>query len=170
MTVLHDDTIAGWPTQTEAARLLRLSESTLSRYPQLEVSTAGRERRIAPESVLAMGARYKKVPLGELASALLQLAEGKAPGTLLDLEERLERMLERLKAPQPDSAEIRAMLERSVSPKMLKEIIGVIERSSDTSTSVESRATGRRKIKERSKATAPGTTAHVRAISGRAPS
>lgn len=69
------DMIPAYPSQREAAAMLRISASVLSRCKKVEaVSVGERGRHYSPGAVLTAGAIYKKRSLNELAAELLEYA------------------------------------------------------------------------------------------------
>lgn len=66
---------SAYPSQREAAAMLRVSASALSRCDRIEsVQVGGRGRHYSPKAVLAAGAFYKKRSLNEIAAELLDYA------------------------------------------------------------------------------------------------
>jgi hypothetical protein len=69
------DVIQAYPSQLEAAGMLRISASVLSRNEEIEsVQVGSRGRHYSPVAVLSAGAFYKKRSLNEIAAELLDYA------------------------------------------------------------------------------------------------
>jgi hypothetical protein len=126
-----DDTAPAWPNQTEAADILRTSESALLRSPvKIVTVSAGREKRISPESMIDLALHYKRVAIPEVVGRLLELGHEKYPEALGALETRIDEYVSRRSRPQPVVAsQVRELLERSLSPRMLRQVLGAIERA-----------------------------------------
>jgi hypothetical protein len=74
-----DDDLAAvvptYPSQREAASMLRVSASALSRFDQVEsVQVGGRGKHYSPAAVLVAGTFYKKRSLNEIAAELMDYA------------------------------------------------------------------------------------------------
>jgi hypothetical protein len=126
-----DDTAPAWPNQTEAADILRTSESTLLRSPvKIVTVSAGREKRISPESMIDLALHYKRVAIPEVVGRLLELGHEKYPKALGALETRIDDYVERRSKPQlVVASQVRELLERSLSPRMLRQVLGALERA-----------------------------------------
>jgi hypothetical protein len=64
-----------YPSQREAASMLHISASVLSRFDQVEsVQVGGRGKHYSPAAVLAAGTFFKKRSLNEIAAELMDYA------------------------------------------------------------------------------------------------
>lgn len=79
-----------WPTLRQAAQLIGISPSTLSRRHDVGSQTAGRYRRLSPISVLSLASHYRKSVLNEVAAALIDLAGDQAPEHVDAIERDVE--------------------------------------------------------------------------------
>jgi hypothetical protein len=121
-----------YPNITEAAKMLGVSASTLSRRDDLAGEARGeRDVVLAPAEVLRLGAIYRKRSLNDVAQALLDLAERADPqerriveaeleayfagDTLVDERQELLRRARRL-LDQEGMAELEAILARAADP------------------------------------------------------
>jgi hypothetical protein len=72
--------LQAYPNTSEAARMLGVSPSTISRREDLNGESRGeRDVVLAPGEVLRLGAIYRKRSLNDVAQALLDLAERVEP-------------------------------------------------------------------------------------------
>jgi hypothetical protein len=121
-----------YPNITEAAKMLGVSASTLSRRDDLAGEARGeRDVVLAPGEVLRLGAIYRKRSQNDVAQALLDLAERANPqerriveaeleayfagNTLADERQELLRRARRL-LDQEGVAELEAILARAADP------------------------------------------------------
>jgi len=75
---VNHESVPAWPNQAEAALILGVHQATLLRIKiKLPVVQAGKEKRIAPIGVLAAARHFRRRPLREVASALIELAQSK---------------------------------------------------------------------------------------------
>lgn len=86
--VHHDFDLAAFPTVTEAAHMLGINKSTVSKRAEGS-QTAGGTRRIPPAEVLRLGLQQRKVPLTQVARALVDYAERHAPSHRRQVEEQV---------------------------------------------------------------------------------
>jgi hypothetical protein len=83
-----------WPNQNEAAQLLGVSESTMSRQ-RVEQVSYGQERRIAPTIVLRLADHFRRRAVGEVGAGLVELGRERMRdrNELVELEEDVARYL-----------------------------------------------------------------------------
>ncbi|HEX5851658.1 MAG TPA: hypothetical protein VFY36_01070 [Solirubrobacteraceae bacterium] len=90
-----DISLLAYPTLTEAARLLNVSASTLSRREDLAYERMGeRDKRISAREVMRLAAVYRKRSLGEVAADLIGCARDNTPAYVEHVEEEIERFFE----------------------------------------------------------------------------
>lgn len=73
------DLIAAWPPLSQAARMIGVAPSSLSRRADLDRQRRGREARLRPAEVLRLAQYYRHRPVGEVAHELLDFAYRQAP-------------------------------------------------------------------------------------------
>lgn len=87
-----------YPSLREAAELIGVSASTLSRRDDLVSLSAGRERRVPAAEVVRLAANYKNVPVSRVAALLIERVAREEP----EIQEQLEREVdEALEATPP---------------------------------------------------------------------
>jgi hypothetical protein len=90
-TTDHIPAALAWPNLTEAAELVGVSASTLSRQPDLQRIPAGRrDQRVRPREVLRAADLHKKRSLNEVAQELIDYAERSDPRYVESVEEEVE--------------------------------------------------------------------------------
>jgi hypothetical protein len=101
-----DIPLLAYPTLTEAARLLGVSASTLSRRDDLVCERMGeRDKRIPAAEVMRLAAAYRKRSLGEVAADLIGCARERTPRHAEHVQEEVERFFEQSEPPAaPDGA------------------------------------------------------------------
>lgn len=84
--------LQAYPNTTEAAKMLGVSPSTISRRQDLAGERRGeRDFVLAPAEVLRLGAIYRKRSLNDVAQALLERAEPAAPSERAAIEKEVEQ-------------------------------------------------------------------------------
>lgn len=95
MTQTLDISLLAYPTLTEAARLLGVSASTLSRRDDLVVERMGeRDKRVPIGEVMRLAVVYRKRSLGEVAAGLIGRARESSPQYAEHVQEEVERFFE----------------------------------------------------------------------------
>jgi hypothetical protein len=95
MTQTLDISLLAYPTLTEAARLLGVSASTLSRRDDLVVERMGeRDKRVPAGEVMRLAVVYRKRSLGEVAADLIARAREHSPQHAEHVQEEIERFFE----------------------------------------------------------------------------
>jgi DNA-binding transcriptional regulator YdaS (Cro superfamily) len=91
MGPLLDTPLIAYPTLTEAARLLAVSASTLSRRDDLRAERMGeRDRRLPAGEVMRLAALYRKRSLNEVAADVVDYAAQHAPKQATAVEGQIE--------------------------------------------------------------------------------
>lgn len=85
--------LAAYPTLRQAARLIGVHASSLSRR-DLPLEHAGREARFPPRLVLELAAHYRRRDEYEVGGALLDYALAHAPDRVGEIEAEIERYFE----------------------------------------------------------------------------
>jgi hypothetical protein len=83
-----------YPSLREAAELIGVSASTLSRRDDLVRVPAGREQRIPAAEVLRLVDVYKNVPVGRVAALLVERGQRHDPEVRRALEDEVDQALE----------------------------------------------------------------------------
>jgi hypothetical protein len=126
-----DISLLAYPTLTEAARLLGVSASTLSRRDDLVCERMGeRDKRLAAEEVMRLAAVYRKRSLGEVAADLIGRARERSPQYVEHVAEEVERFFEQSEPATPSESEFLAEAERAL-PAELYEQVRRVYRSSE---------------------------------------
>lgn len=95
MTSTLDISLLAYPTLTEAAGLLGVSASTLSRRDDLVCERMGeRDKRIPVGEVMRLAAVYRKRSLGEVAIDLIGRARERSPADAEHVRDEVERFFE----------------------------------------------------------------------------
>jgi hypothetical protein len=91
MAPLLDTPLIAYPTLTEAARLLAVSASTLSRRDDLRAERMGeRDRRVPADEVMRLAALYRRRSLNEVAADVVDYAAQHAPKQATAVEGQIE--------------------------------------------------------------------------------
>lgn len=91
--------LVAFPTLSQAAALLTVSPSTLSRREDLVYEAMGeRDKRVPPLEVLRLAAIFRKRPLREVADDLTGYARSHAPDWAPQIEATLAAHVERLES------------------------------------------------------------------------
>jgi len=85
----RDFDVRAYPTLTETAQMLAVNKSTVSKRAQRSESANG-TRRLPPEEVLRLALEQRKVPLTQVAHALIQYAETHAPAHRTEIERAIQ--------------------------------------------------------------------------------
>jgi hypothetical protein len=94
MTPTLNISLLAYPTLTEAARLLGVSASTLSRRNDVVCERMGeRDKRVPAGEVLRLAVVYRKRSLGEVAADLIGRARERSPRDAEHVQEEIEHAL-----------------------------------------------------------------------------
>ena len=85
VAVAPDFDVAAFPTVTEAAAMLGVIKSTVSKHMQ-SFEVAGAVKRLPPAEVLRIGLRQRRVPLTEVGHALVEYARRHSPAHGAEVE------------------------------------------------------------------------------------
>lgn len=86
--------LAAYPTLRQAAAMLGVTVSSLSRRRGLKTEPFGRERRLAPVTVMDLAAYYRRRSEYEIAGCLLDYAIKHAPAVAEEVERELDAYLQ----------------------------------------------------------------------------
>jgi hypothetical protein len=126
-----DISLLAYPTLTEAASLLGVSASTLSRRDDLVCERMGeRDKRVPVDEVMRLAAVYRKRSLGEVALDLIGRARERAPQHVEHVQEEVERFFEQNERSVLSESKFLAEAERAL-PAELYEQVRRVYRSSD---------------------------------------
>jgi hypothetical protein len=126
MTQMLDISLLAYPTLSEAARLLGVSASTLSRRDDLVCERMGeRDKRVAAAEVMRLAAVYRKRSLGEVAAGLI----ARVPEHAEQVREEVERFFEQSEPAGLSAGEFLAEAERAL-PAELYEQVRLVYRAS----------------------------------------
>jgi hypothetical protein len=130
MTQTLDISLLAYPTLSEAARLLGVSASTLSRRDDLACERMGeRDKRVAAAEVMRLAAVYRKRSLGEVATGLIARTRERVPEHAEHVREEVERFFEQSEPAGLSAREFLAEAERAL-PADLYEQVRLVYRAS----------------------------------------
>jgi hypothetical protein len=133
MNLTLDISLLAYPTLTEAARLLGVSASTLSRRDDLACERMGeRDKRIPAEEVMRLATVYRKRALGEVAADLVTSARERSPEHAAHVQEEIERFFEQRGPPVFSDGAFLAEAERALPPELYEEVRRVYHASGGT--------------------------------------
>lgn len=133
MSTTLDIPLIAYPTLTEAATLLAVSASTLSRREDLAFEAMGaRDKRVPAGEVLRLAAVYRKRSINEVAADLLDYARDHAPDRAEDVEEEVERFFEDRPPPVLEETAFLAAAKEALPPQLYKEVERVYRMSPGT--------------------------------------
>jgi hypothetical protein len=131
MTQTLDISLLAYPTLTEAARLLGVSASTLSRRDDLQCERMGeRDKRVSAGEVMRLAAVYRKRSLGEVAADFIARARERAPEHAEHVREEVERFFEQSEHPALSAGEFLAEAERALPADLYEQVRRVYRASS----------------------------------------
>jgi len=123
MTQTLDISLLAYPTLSEAAGLLGVSASTLSRREDLLCERMGeRDKRVPAGEVMRLAAVYRKRSLGEVAAGLITRARERAPGDAEHVREEVERFFEQGEPRAVSAGEFLAEAERALPGELYEEV------------------------------------------------
>lgn len=128
-----DISLLAYPTLTEAARLLDVSASTLSRRNDLLVERMGeRDKRVPAVEVMRLAAVYRKRSLGEVAADLIDRARENSPQYVEHVQEEVERFFEQSMPSACSESEFLAEAERALPADLYEQVRRVYQASEGT--------------------------------------
>lgn len=123
MTNTLDFSLLAYPTLTEAARLLGVSASTLSRRDDLVVEQMGeRDKRIPAGEVMRLAVVYRKRSLGEVSADLIARARESTPQHAEHVQEEVERFFEQGEPPVLLDGAFLAEAERALPAELYEQV------------------------------------------------
>jgi hypothetical protein len=123
MTQTLDISLLAYPTLSEAARLLGVSASTLSRRDDLECERMGeRDKRVPAGEVMRLAAVYRKRSLGEVAAGLIARARERAPEHVEHVREEVERFFEQSEHAGLSAEEFLVEAERALPADLYEQV------------------------------------------------
>ncbi len=129
-TQMLDIPLLAYPTLTEAARLLDVSASTLSRRSDLGCERMGeRDKRIPAREVMRLAAIYRKRSLGEVAADLIAGAQKRSPAYTEHVQEEIERFFEDGLSSAPAASGFLAEAKRALPADLYEQVRLVYERA-----------------------------------------
>src|SRR5580704_8348274 len=133
MTPTLDISLLAYPTLTEAALLLGVSASTLSRRDDLVCERMGdRDKRVPAGEVMRLAAVYRKRSLGEVAADLIGRALERSPENAEHVHEEVERFFEQSGSPALLEREFLAEAERALPTEPYEQVRRVYRASEGT--------------------------------------
>jgi hypothetical protein len=121
-----DIPLVAYPTLTEAAGLLSVSASTLSRRSDLGFERMGeRDKRLPAGEVMRLAGVYRKRSLGEVAAGLIAYARKHCAAHAEDVQEQVERYFEQTPVPTFSGAEFLAEARRALPSELYEEVARV---------------------------------------------
>jgi len=123
MTPTLDISLLAYPTLTEAARLLGVSASTLSRRDDLVCERMGeRDKRIPAGEVMRLAVVYRKRSLGEVAADLIVRARERSPRDAEHVQEEIERFFEQSESPAVSEGAFLAEAKRALPAELYEQV------------------------------------------------
>ena len=95
-TLSYERDPAAFPTLREAADLIGVDKSTVSRA-EIRVVQAGANKRVLPSQLLALALEKRKRPLTQVAAGLVTYAREHAPGEVPAVEREVEEFFAALR-------------------------------------------------------------------------
>jgi hypothetical protein len=118
-----DISLLAYPTLTEAARLLGVSASTLSRRDDLVCERMGeRDKRIPAGEVMRLAGVYRKRSLGEVAADLVSCARERSPRDAEHVQEEIERFFEQSESPAVSEEVFLAEAKRALPAELYEQV------------------------------------------------
>lgn len=112
-----------YPTMSQAAAVLGVSASTLSRRRDLACERMGeRDKRVPVAEVLRLAAVYRKRSINGVAADLIRHVRERAPAHVEQVEEEVERFFEQLQAPAASAERFLAEARRALPRKLYREV------------------------------------------------
>jgi hypothetical protein len=112
-----------YPTMSQAAALLGVSASTLSRRQDLACERMGeRDKRVPVAEVLRLAAIYRKRSINEVAADLLRHVRERDPSHIEQVEEEIERFFVQLAAPAASADRFLSEAKRALPEKLYLEV------------------------------------------------
>jgi hypothetical protein len=130
MAATLDIPLIAYPTLTEAAGLLGVSASTLSRRSDLEFERMGeRDKRLPAGEVMRLAGVYRKRSLGEVAAELIAYARQHCASHAEDVQEQIELHFEQTPAPMLSGSGFLAEARRALPAELYEEVARVYRAS-----------------------------------------
>jgi len=127
-----DIPLLAYPTLSEAARLLGVSASTLSRREDLICERMGeRDKRITASEVMRLAAIYRKRSVGEVAADLIVCARNNSPAFVEYVQDEIERFFEERTSSSVTSASAFLAEAKRALPADLYEQVRLVYRSAN---------------------------------------
>lgn len=118
-----DISLLAYPTLTEAARLLGVSASTLSRRDDLVCERMGeRDKRISAAEVMRLATIYRKRSLGEVAVGLIGRVRERSPQDTEQVQEEVERFFEQSESTAVSEGEFLAEAKRALPAELYEQV------------------------------------------------
>lgn len=139
MTPTLDISLLAYPTLTEAAGLLGVSASTLSRREDLLCERMGeRDKRVPVGEVMRLAVVYRKRSLGEVAADLISRAQEQSPRDAEHVQEGIERFFEQSEAPVLPNSAFLVEAKRALPAELYEQVRRVYEASDGSSPALVS--------------------------------
>ncbi len=133
MTATLDISLIAYPTLTEAAGLLGVSASTLSRRSDLTFERMGeRDKRVPAGEVMRLAGIYRKRSLGEIAAELIAYARGHCIVHAEDVQEQIEQYFEQASAPELSGTSFLVEAKRALPAELYEEVARVYRAADST--------------------------------------
>jgi hypothetical protein len=139
MTPTLDISLLAYPTLTEAARLLGVSASTLSRRDDLVCERMGERDKLFPVGeVLRLAVVYRKRSLGEVAADLISRVQEHSPRDAEHVQEEIERFFEQGESPALSDGAFLIEAKRALPAELYEQVRRVYETSEGSSPALVS--------------------------------
>lgn len=123
MSTTVDIPLGAYPTLTQAAQMLGVSGSTLSRRKDLQAERMGeRDRRIPAAEVMRLAAIYRKRSLNDVAADLIDYVQQHAPTHTDRVDEQVQRFFAERGAPVASGETFLAEAKRALPADLYAEV------------------------------------------------
>ena len=123
MATTLDTPLIAYPTLSQAANLLGVSPSTLSRRQDVALESMGeRDKRVPVAEVLRLAAIFRRRAINEVAADLIDYARERAPTQASSVEGDVEHFFEQLEAPTVRERDFLAEAKRALPRELYREV------------------------------------------------
>lgn len=114
--------VLAYPSQREAAAMLDVSESTLSRSEAPAITVGSRGRRYRPSAILAEAAKHKRRSLNEVAAELIRYANEREPERAVEVRREVEEFFEERQRPPVDAERFLKEARQTLPPRLYAQV------------------------------------------------
>lgn len=123
MAIAFDISLLAYPTLSQAADMLGVTASTLSRREDLVFERMGeRDKRIPAREVLRQAAIHRRRSINAVAADLVEYAQRHAPESAQVVQDEVEQFFAELEKPATPASEFLAEAKRALPAKLYREV------------------------------------------------